>query len=170
MSATTDPDGVFLSDDEFDVEENESAQPDGADAAEPADDADGVMTVEPSPSPAAEELEDDRRTVESVNWSTGAHLSGLIGLVGIPSFLGPLLVWMLKKDDPEVLIDAKEALNFNLSFLLYGAIAAVSILVVVGIVLLPVVLVAWFVLTVIASVQTAQGEDYQYPLTIRFIQ
>ena len=40
---------------------------------------------------------------------------------------------------------------------------------VVGIILLPVLLVAWFVLVIVAAVRASNGETYRYPLTIRFI-
>ena len=46
---------------------------------------------------------------ESRNWATMTHLSGLVGLFGIPSLLGPLAVWLLKKDDPYIVGEAIEA-------------------------------------------------------------
>jgi len=60
-------------------------------------------------------------------------------------------------------------LNFNISFFLYGLVAAISIIVLVGIVALPAVLVTWFVLVIVASVKAANGENYRYPLTIEFV-
>ncbi|UCC67130.1 MAG: DUF4870 domain-containing protein, partial [Armatimonadota bacterium] len=42
------------------------------------------------------------------------HLAGLVG------FLGPLVVWLLKKDESELVNDqGKESLNFQLSILIY---------------------------------------------------
>ena len=97
------------------------------------------------------------------------HLSGLVGLFGIPSLLGPLADWLLKKDDPYVVGEAIEALNFHISFLLYAIAAGISIIALVGVVLLPMVLVAWFVLTIVAAIRTSDGETYRYPFTIRFV-
>jgi len=108
-------------------------------------------------------------SAETRNWAMASHLSGFVGLFGVPSFLGPLFVWILKKDDPVVVNAAIEATNFNLSFLLYAIVAGISIVALVGIILLPAVLVTWFALTIVAAVRTSDGEDYRYPLTIQFI-
>ena len=105
----------------------------------------------------------------SRNLATLSHLSAFITFVGIPSLVGPLVVWLLNRDDPFVERQAKEALNFNLSFLLYGVVAALSIILLVGLIALPAVLITWFVLVIVAAVKAGNGEDYQYPFTIRFV-
>lgn len=104
------------------------------------------------------------------NWGMVAHLSAfLVFVVPIP-VLGPLLVWLLKREDhPFIEAHAKEAVNFNLSMLIYGIIATLLILVAIGVLLLPIVAIAWIVLVVIAGVKAANGEDYRYPFTIRFV-
>ena len=107
---------------------------------------------------------------DSRAWATASHLSAFIQFAGIPAFIGPLVVWLLKRDDPHVDDQAKEALNFNISYMIYGFAAAVSIILLVGLVLLPVVLVMWFVLVIVATIKAAADETYRYPLTIRFIQ
>ena len=56
-----------------------------------------------------------------------------------------------------------------MSFLLYGLVAAISIIILVGILALPAVIVTWFVLVIVASVKTANGENYRYPFTIQFV-
>ena len=79
------------------------------------------------------------------------------------------MVWLLNRDDPYVEAQAKDALNFNISFFLYGLAAAISIIILVGIVVLPIVVVTWFVLVIVASVKAANGENYRYPFTIQFV-
>jgi uncharacterized protein len=105
------------------------------------------------------------------NWAMAAHLSGFIIFLGIPiSAIGPLVVWLIKRDaHPFIDAHGKEALNFNISILIYAVASAVLILLLVGIVLLIAVGVFWFVLTIIAAVRAANGEPYEYPLTIRFV-
>ena len=85
------------------------------------------------------------------------------------ALFGPLVVWLLNRDDPYVEAQAKDALNFNISFFLYGLVAAISIIVLVGIFALPAVIVTWFVLVIAASVKAANGKNYRYPLTIQFV-
>jgi uncharacterized Tic20 family protein len=105
----------------------------------------------------------------SRNLATLSHLSAFITFVGIPSLVGPLVMWLLNRDDPYVEQQAKEALNFNISFLIYGVAAAISIVLLVGLIALPVVLVTWFVLVIVAAIKASSGENYQYPFTIRFV-
>lgn len=104
------------------------------------------------------------------NWAMAAHLAAFAVFVVPVPVLGPLLVWLLKRDDhPFIDAHGKEALNFNVSVLVYGIVAGFLILLAIGLLLLPIVAVAWLVLTIIAAVRAANGEDYRYPLTIRFI-
>jgi uncharacterized Tic20 family protein len=116
---------------------------------------------------------DDRRT-----WALVAHLSPLPSMMIAMAFIGPLLVYVMKKDDPYVRRHAAEALNFQLSVLLYGlgvgfiTIVALAVGGVGGVVLLPLLIVlaiTWFVLICVAAVKAGDGEDYRYPLTIRFV-
>ena len=110
-------------------------------------------------------------------WAMWAHLSALAGLVIGFNFLGPLIIYLTKKDDDPFIRDqATEALNFNLSVFLYllvGSIVTfILILVIVGLLLLPVLgaaIVAWVVFVIIAAVKANNGEAYRYPLTIRFV-
>jgi uncharacterized Tic20 family protein len=112
----------------------------------------------------------------STGWAVLAHLSALLALLVGFVFLGPLVVYLLKKDDPFVRRHAAEALNFNLSWTIYGVVGGLIlfllIILVVGLLLIPLAIaaaVAWFVLVIVAAVKANNGEDYRYPLTIRFI-
>ena len=112
----------------------------------------------------------EHTTAETRNWAVIGHLSAFIQFVGIPAVIGPLVVWLLRKnEDPYSADQAKEALNFNISMLLWLFISGFLVLVLVGLILLPVLLVTWFVLVIVASIRASNGEQYRYPLTIRFI-
>ena len=76
---------------------------------------------------------------------------------------------MKRDDDPYVEAQAKEALNFNISFMIYAIVAGLAIFLLIGILALPIVLIAWFVYVIIGSMAASRGEDYRYPLTMRFI-
>lgn len=106
-------------------------------------------------------------------WPIACHLSAFAGIIPLPmigAFVGPLVVWFARRDlDPVVREHGKEALNFNLSFLIWGCVAFVLKFVVIGFLLMPVVGVAWIVLIVIASLKASDGALYRYPFTIRFI-
>lgn len=111
-------------------------------------------------------------------WAMLCHLSSLSGYLGngIGSIVGPLLIWIIKKDTmPEVDAHGKEALNFNLSILIYGlcltvfTIATLGFGVFLSVPLLLALVIFHVVCTVMATLKANNGEFYRYPLTIRLI-
>jgi uncharacterized Tic20 family protein len=113
---------------------------------------------------------------DTTTWAMGAHLSALAALLfGLP-FMGPLIIYLVKKDNPFVRRHAAEALNFNLSITIYtiglAIVTFILVFVFIGFLLIPlfvVLLIVWFVFVIIASVAASRGEEYHYPLTIRFV-
>ena len=108
---------------------------------------------------------------EARNFAMFCHLAALsMYLTGVGIIVGPLIVWLIKKDKyPYVDRQGKEALNFNISFLVYHIAAALLLFVLVGFVLLPLVSLAWLVLLIVAAVKTNSGEQYRYPFIFRLI-
>ena len=52
---------------------------------------------------------------------------------------------------------------------LHGIVAALSIFLLIGFILLPAVIVFNLVCVILASIEAANGKPYRYPLSIRFI-
>jgi len=100
------------------------------------------------------------------------HASALLGLFlhFFGHLLGPLIVWLVKRgDSPEIDAHGKESLNFQLSMLIYDAIAFVLCFVLIGI---PILILLWVLNTIfviIASIQASEGKLYRYPLAISLI-
>ena len=100
-----------------------------------------------------------------------AHLSTFAGLV-VPfgSVIGPLAVWLTRRDrDPFIDQAGREALNFGISIAIYGLVALVGALMLVGIPLLMAGVIAWVVLASLAAAKASQGQPYRYPLTMRLV-
>ena len=105
-------------------------------------------------------------------WGMFCHLAALAALTGVPlaHVLAPLVVWLIKRDaHPFIDEQGKEALNFQISMTIYALVSAVLIIVIIGLLLLPIVLIADLVLVIVASIKASNGQSYRYPLTIRFI-
>ena len=124
--------------------------------------------------------QDSAATSDQQTWRVLAHASAFIQLVGIPSVVGPLVVWLLRRDDPVVEPHAREALNFQLSLLIYfvaGVIVAIiAALTIVGILLsifIGIALLLLFLLELIfallATIAASKGEMYRYPLNLDLI-
>lgn len=112
-------------------------------------------------------------TSEDRNWAVVAHLSGLAAsALGGFAFLGPLVVWLIKKDQsPFVADQAKEALNFQIAVTIALLVSvAIAMATCVGAVLIPVVGIGSLVFAVIAAVESSKGAYYRYPYSIRLIQ
>jgi len=130
------------------------------------------------------------------HWAAMAHLSAvLLALLtswaaGVAGVVAALVVWLLKKDDsPFIAEHAREALNFNLSMLIYacaavaiaiGLVGATVLTLGIGLILtLPAgillmlacaaIAVLWLVCSVIATVKAWNGEAYRYPLSLRLV-
>src|SRR5438067_11794625 len=105
-------------------------------------------------------------------WCVLCHASALLGLFlhFLGHLLGPLIVWLVKRgDSPEIDAHGKESLNFQLSMLIYDAIAAILCIILIGI---PILIALWIMNTVfviIASIRASEGKFYRYPITIRFL-
>jgi uncharacterized Tic20 family protein len=98
-------------------------------------------------------------------WALIAHLSGI--LVG---FIGPLIVYLVKKDeDPWLRDQSAEALNFQLTLLIGYVISVVLMFVLIGFITFFLVWAFGIVFMIMAAVAVNRGETYRYPINIRMI-
>ena len=105
-------------------------------------------------------------------WAMLCHLIALVGLLGngIGFLLGPLIVWLIKKDaHPFIDEQGREALNFQLTMLLAAIVCIPLTFVVIGAFILPVIGILAVLFPIIAGVNANSGNSYRYPLTIRFV-
>ena len=104
-------------------------------------------------------------TTDDKNMATIAHVLGIF-----TSFLGPLIIWMVKKEQSPFVDDqGKEALNFQLTLLIGYVVAAVTTIVCIGPFIAMGLSVVAIIFGIMGAVATNKGEAYRYPLNIRFI-
>lgn len=112
------------------------------------------------------DVSSDERT-----WAILAHASAFAGFfVPFGNILGPLVVWLIKREESQF-VDAngKQALNFQITWTVIIVFALFSLLVGVGLVLVPIVALAWVILVVLATVRASENEVYDYPLTVDLV-
>jgi uncharacterized Tic20 family protein len=105
-------------------------------------------------------------------WCILAHATALVGfLVPVAGHVvGPLIIWLAKRQDsPEIDAHGKESLNFQISMLIWNAIAAILIIVLIGIPILILLHILNIIFVIVASIQASEGKLYRYPLAIRLI-
>lgn len=116
--------------------------------------------------PQGEELDAHTRLL-----GTLVHLSGFLGAIIFISPLAPLIFWMITKDNHPFLDDqGKEALNFQISIMIYSVISFILFIVGIGIILISIVGLFWIIVPIIAAIKANSGEWYRYPLTIRLVE
>jgi uncharacterized Tic20 family protein len=111
-------------------------------------------------------------TKSRVNWAMVCHLAGLATYIGIPfgNIIAPFIVWQLKKDSSSFVDEqGKEAVNFNISFTIYGVAAGFLCYFLIGFIFMPIIFAAHIALAIWAALLTNKGKSVHYPLTLRFI-
>jgi len=122
-------------------------------------------------------------SAEEKQWALFAHLSILLGglltygwAASFGSFIGPLIIWLVKKDTmPFVADQAREALNFGITLTIICVVLLMMTIMSLGIgalVTVPIFMfigIAALVLVIIAAVKANDGVAYRYPFAIRLV-
>lgn len=102
---------------------------------------------------------------DSKNMGMLCHLLGLF-----TSFVGPLILWLIKKDEDKFVDDqGKEALNFQITVILASIASGILSLVCVGFLIGIAVGIGDIVFCILASVAASKGENYRYPVSLRLV-
>jgi uncharacterized Tic20 family protein len=121
----------------------------------------------PAAAPTSGAPTQDERT-----WGMIAHLSGfavfLFPLGG--NILAPLIIWLTRRDtSAHVEMEAREALNFNISVTLGWIVCGSLVFALIGIPLGAALFIYWLVMTIVAGVKASEGIGYRYPFSLRLV-
>ena len=93
-----------------------------------------------------------------------SHILAIVPGIGI---LGPLVIWLIKKDESQFVgVNAKESLNFQITVFL---VAVILILTIIGAFLLWALGILNAILVIIATIKTSENKIYRYPINWRLI-
>lgn len=91
-------------------------------------------------------------------------------LMFFTAVIGPLIVWVIKKDDnPSTEVALRNLVNFGISYTIYLIIAGLTMIILIGYILTPIITVAFYIFIIIGIVKSSDGEIYKAPFTIDFI-
>jgi len=124
---------------------------------------DGNEFTTPPPAPSGSAPQ-DQRTLALI-----AHLLGIITW-----FVGPLIIWLISKDDSNkgfVTDQAKEALNFQITLTLAYIVAFILTVISLGLLFFvpTLVWIANLVFCILGGLKANNGEAYRYPFALRLI-
>lgn len=108
---------------------------------------------------------------EERTWAMLCHFS-VFSMFVFPfgNILAPLIIWLIKKEEmPFVENQSKEVLNFQISMTIYLIVAALLIIILVGIPLLIGFGIFNIMITIVAAIKANEGKNYRYPINLRII-
>ena len=99
-------------------------------------------------------------------------LSHILG--GVTSFVGPLIIWLIKKEEsPFVNDQGKEALNFQITILIgyvvAGIIAFLPFMGCISGILYPAIGVTSLIFAILGGIEANKGVAYRYPFALRLV-
>lgn len=99
------------------------------------------------------------------------QLSAFAGyFVPFGNIILPVVLWLIWRDrDPYLNRMGSEAVNFQISMLIYYVVCVLLMIVLIGFLLIFAALIFHLTFIIIAAVQTSRGVEFRYPMTIRFI-
>lgn len=86
------------------------------------------------------------------------------------AIIGPLIIWLIKRDESKYIDHhGREYFNLIISFFIYGVIASISLVILIGVLLVPIVSITFIVFVIIGAIKAYHGEYYRFPLIFRIL-
>lgn len=143
----------------------------GQDAPPPSSGGSGMGGL-PTGAPPVGNIGLGQGKLQESDEKTMAMLAHILGAV--TSFLGPLIIWLIKKDEsPFVNDQGKEALNFQITIVIGYVVGMIlSFIPFVGcvtMILLPAIGIASLIFGILGGIEANKGVVYRYPFALRLV-
>ncbi|MCH1959980.1 DUF4870 domain-containing protein [Romboutsia hominis] len=97
-------------------------------------------------------------------------MAGGIIVFNFIGFIISYFVWKdYSKDSDFIARNGRRLLNFHISFFIYEIISGLLVFLLIGMVLLPLVSIAYLVLNIIAMIRYGSYRDYDFPFILNII-
>lgn len=107
--------------------------------------------------------------MDSRTYAMLLHFSQLCGFVApVFGWVVPVVLWLIKRDDPYIDQQGKVVFNWILSSFIYFVISLILIAVVIGVFMLMALAIVSVIFIVIGAVRAKDGVIQNYPLSIPF--
>ena len=121
------------------------------------------------PSSSFESEEGDGMQQPEMN-QDARNMAMLCHILGVFGFIGPLVIWLSEREKHRFVDEhGRETMNYQISMLIYFAAAYVSLVLLIGIVLVPALTIAHIVLIIMGALKAHRGELWRYPIAIAFL-
>jgi len=103
-----------------------------------------------------------------------SHLGGLLAFTCLLGIIIPLVIWLLKGEESVFInTQAKEALNFQITFFIYMGLCVLLFWTIIGI---PFAILGYcicvltnIICSIKGAIWTSKGNTYRYPMNLRLI-
>jgi len=117
--------------------------------------------------PASDQDTQGRHTEMSRDARNLAMLCHLLGIVG---FIAPLVIWLSERDKHRFVDQhGMGAMNYQISLMIYFAVAWLSCFIYIGFVLAPLLGLTHLVLSILGALKARNGQPWRYPIAISFL-
>jgi uncharacterized Tic20 family protein len=98
------------------------------------------------------------------------NMAMLCHILGVAGFFAPLVIWLSERDKHKFVNEhGRAAMDYQISLIVYYAIASLLCVVPIGFVLVWVLTIVHIALIVIGAVKASRGERWRYPIAIQFL-
>ncbi len=105
------------------------------------------------------------------DWGMYCHLAVFLGVI-IPAgnIIGPLVIWLMKKDEYESVNDqGREVVNFQITLTIAFAVSYILSFIFIGYILMGILFVIGLVYTILGIIKSSDGILFRYPYSYKFI-
>lgn len=108
--------------------------------------------------------------IDTNQYAMFIHVSLLIGLLfPLVGLVVPVILWLLRRDDPYIDQTGKIILNWIISALIYFVCGLILIPLLIGLPILFALGICHFAFAIIGGLKAKSGELWTYPLSFKFI-
>ena len=129
-------------------------------------------TAEVPSAPSAssfESVEDEDIQQPEMN-QDARNMAMLCHVLGVFGFLGLLIIWLSEREKHRFVDEhGREVMNYQISLLIYFAVACISLVLLIGFVLVPALTIAHVVFVVTGAIRAQRGELWHYPIALTFL-
>lgn len=133
------------------------------------------MNITMNPAPPHSPFRDEHALESERTYALFIHIVGLLSVLqlvtGVMSLIGVLIMWRIRRNESPFLDDhGREAMNFQISLLVYAAIGLVLTVVGIGLAILAIgIPLLCLIGCVRGAIAAHRGEFYRYPMCFRFL-
>ena len=85
------------------------------------------------------------------------------------SFIPSLVIFLVKKDDPYLQDQAKEALNWSITLVIGWIIGYILIFILIGFIVLPALAICDIVFCIMGAIAVSDGKKFRVPFALRLL-